>query len=130
MKHLRRFNEAGISNPHAWRNRPAPEKQTDMLDIVRGGDIDALEGFLKANEGKLKKLVNQAVKFSAPGTRNENKAIFDYVMDRYVDLVDFEEVNKWLRHDKAAPVADPRNGRDIDEHGNDWYYFDHPEDMK
>jgi hypothetical protein len=126
MKHLKKFNEAEIINPHAWRNRPTPERETNMLDIVRGGDIAALEDFLKANNDKLNKLVNQAARFSAPGTRNENPTIYDYVMDTYSDLVDMEDVAKWLKYDKKKPEA---SRRDIDEQGNDWYGFDHPEDL-
>ena len=127
MKHLKRFNEAEIVNPHAWRNRPAPERETNMLDIVRGGDIAALEDFLKANNDKLNKLVNQAAKFSAPGTRNENPTIYDYVMDHYNDIIDMEDLSKWIKYDRKKPAD---NRRDIDEHGNDWYGFDHPEDLK
>ena len=126
MKHLKKFNEAEIINPHAWRNRPTPERETNMLDIVRGGDIAALEDFLKANNDKLNKLVNQAAKFSAPGTRNENPTIYDYVMDTYSDLVDMEDVDKWLKYDRKKPEA---SRRDIDEQGRDWYGFDHPEDL-
>ena len=127
MKHLKRFNEAEIVNPHAWRNRPAPERETNMLDIVRGGDIAALEDFLKANNDKLNKLVTQAAKFSAPGTRNENPTIYDYVMDHYNDIIDMEDLSKWIKYDRKNPTD---NRRDIDEHGNDWYGFDHPEDLK
>lgn len=127
MKHLKRFNEAEIVNPHAWRNRPAPERETNMLDIVRGGDIAALEDFLKANNDKLNKLINQAAKFSAPGTRNENPTIYDYVMDHYNDIIDMEDLSKWIKYDRKNPAD---NRRDIDEHGNDWYGFDHPEDLK
>ena len=127
MKHLKRFNEAEIVNPHAWRNRPAPERETNMLDIVRGGDIAALEDFLKANNDKLNKLVTQAAKFSAPGTRNENPTIYDYVMDHYNDIIDMEDLSKWIKYDRKNPAD---NRRDIDEHGNDWYGFDHPEDLK
>ena len=127
MKHLKRFNEAEIVNPHAWRNRPTPERETNMLDIVRGGDIAALEDFLKANNDKLNKLVNQAARFSAPGTRNENPTIYDYVMDHYNDIIDMEDLSKWIKYDRKNPAD---NRRDIDEHGNDWYGFDHPEDLK
>ena len=127
MKHLKRFNEAEIVNPHAWRNRPAPERETNMLDIVRGGDIAALESFLKANNDKLNKLATQAAKFSAPGTRNENPVIYDYVMDHYNDIIDMEDLSKWIKYDRKNPAD---NRRDIDEHGNDWYGFDHPEDLK
>ena len=127
MKHLKRFNEAEIVNPHAWRNRPTPERETNMLDIVRGGDIAALEDFLKANNDKLNKLVNQAARFSAPGTRNENPTIYDYVMDHYNDINDMEDLSKWIKYDRKNPAD---NRRDIDEHGNDWYGFDHPEDLK
>ena len=127
MKHLKRFNEAEIVNPHAWRNRPTPERETNMLDIVRGGDIAALEDFLKANNDKLNKLVTQAAKFSAPGTRNENPTIYDYVMDHYNDIIDMEDLSKWIKYDRKNPAD---NRRDIDEHGNDWYGFDHPEDLK
>jgi hypothetical protein len=126
MKHFKRFNEAEIPNPHAWRNKPAAEKETNILDMVRGGDIDALEDFLHANEADLKRNVTRAVKFSAPGTRNENPTIYDYVMDTYSDLVDMEDVAKWLKYDKKKPEA---SRRDIDEQGNDWYGFDHPEDL-
>jgi len=127
MKHLKRFNESEIINPHAWRNRPTPERETNMLDIVRGGDIAALEDFLKANNDKLNKLVNQAARFSAPGTRNENPTIYDYVMDHYNDIIDMEDLSKWIKYDRKNPAD---NRRDIDEHGNDWYGFDHPEDLK
>lgn len=127
MKHLKKFNEAEIINPHAWRNRPTPERETNMLDIVRGGDIAALEDFLKANNDKLNKLVTQAAKFSAPGTRNENPTIYDYVMDHYNDIIDMEDLSKWIKYDRKNPAD---NRRDIDEHGNDWYGFDHPEDLK
>jgi hypothetical protein len=127
MKHLKKFNEAEIINPHAWRNRPTPERETNMLDIVRGGDIAALEDFLKANNDKLNKLVNQAARFSAPGTRNENPTIYDYVMDHYNDIIDMEDLSKWIKYDRKNPAD---NRRDIDEHGNDWYGFDHPEDLK
>ena len=127
MKHLKRFNEAEIVNPHAWRNRPTPERETNMLDIVRGGDIAALEDFLKANNDKLNKLVNQAARFSAPGTRNENPTIYDYVMDHYNDIIVMEDLSKWIKYDRKNPAD---NRRDIDEHGNDWYGFDHPEDLK
>ena len=127
MKHLKKFNEAEIINPHAWRNRPTPERETNMLDIVRGGDITALEDFLKANNDKLNKLVNQAARFSAPGTRNENPTIYDYVMDHYNDIIDMEDLSKWIKYDRKNPAD---NRRDIDEHGNDWYGFDHPEDLK
>lgn len=101
MKHLKKFNEAEIINPHAWRNRPTPERETNMLDIVRGGDIAALEDFLKANNDKLNKLVNQAAKFSAPGTRNENPTIYDYVMDHYNDIIDMEDLSKWIKYDSG-----------------------------
>lgn len=127
MKHLNRFNEAEIPNPHAWRNKSAEEKETNMLDIVRGGDVEALEIFLKANSDKMNKLVTQAIKFSTPGTRNQNPTIYKYVMDNYSDLVDMEDVAKWLKYDKDYIAS--KNGRDIDEHGNDWYGFDHPEDL-
>jgi len=127
MKHLKKFNESEIINPHAWRNRPTPERETNMLDIVRGGDIAALEDFLKANNDKLNKLVNQAARFSAPGTRNENPTIYDYVMDHYNDIIDMEDLSKWIKYDRKNPAD---NRRDIDEHGNDWYGFDHPEDLK
>ena len=127
MKHLKKFNEAEIINPHAWRNRPTPERETNMLDIVRGGDIAALEDFLKANNDKLNKLVNQAARFSAPGTRNENPTIYDYVMDHYNDIIDMEDLSKWIKYDRKNPAD---NRRDIDEHGNDWYGFDHPEDLR
>jgi len=100
MKHLKKFNEAEIINPHAWRNRPTPERETNMLDIVRGGDIAALEDFLKANNDKLNKLVNQAARFSAPGTRNENPTIYDYVMDHYNDIIDMEDLSKWIKYDR------------------------------
>ena len=126
MKHLNKFNEAEIPNPHAWRNNPAPEKEINILDMVRGGDIDALEDFLHANEADLKRNVTRAVKFSAPGTRNENPTIYDYVMDTYSDLVDMEDVDKWLKYDRKKPEA---SRRDIDEQGRDWYGFDHPEDL-
>lgn len=127
MKYLKRFNESEVVNPHAWRKGPVTEKETNMLDIVRGGDIAALEDFLKANNDKMNKLVTQAAKFSAPGTRNENPAIYKYVMDTYSDLVDMEAVAKWLKYDRKNPAD---NRRDIDEHGNDWYGFDHPEDLE
>ena len=127
MKYLKKFNEAEIINPHAWRNRPTPERETNMLDIVRGGDITALEDFLKANNDKLNKLVNQAARFSAPGTRNENPTIYDYVMDHYNDIIDMEDLSKWIKYDRKNPAD---NRRDIDEHGNDWYGFDHPEDLR
>jgi len=127
MKHLKKFNEAEIINPHAWRNRPTPERETNMLDIVRGGDIAALEDFLKANNDKLNKLVNQAARFSAPGTRNENPTIYDYVMDHYNDIIDMEDLSKWIKYDRKNPAD---NRRDIDSEGNDWYGFDHPEDLK
>ena len=127
MKHLKKFNEAEIINPHAWRNRPTPERETNMLDIVRGGDIAALEDFLKANNDKLNKLVNQAARFSAPGTRNENPTIYDYVMDHYNDIIDMEDLSKWIKYDRKNPAD---NRRDIDSEGNDWYGFDHSEDLK
>ena len=126
MKHLNKFNEAEIQNPYADRNKPAAEKEINILDMVRGGDIDALEDFLHANEADLKRNVTRAVKFSAPGTRNENPTIYDYVMDTYSDLVDMEDVDKWLKYDRKKPEA---SRRDIDEQGNDWYGFDHPEDL-
>ena len=126
MKHFKRFNEAEIQNPYADRNKPAAEKEINILDMVRGGDIDALEDFLHANEADLKRNVTRAVKFSAPGTRNENPTIYDYVMDTYSDLVDMEDVDKWLKYDRKKPEA---SRRDIDEQGNDWYGFDHPEDL-
>lgn len=126
MKHLNKFNEADIQNPHAWRNKPAAEKETNILDMVRGGDVDALEDFLHANEADLKRNVTMAAKFSAPGASNENPTIYDYVMDTYSDLVDMEAVDKWLKYDRKKPEA---SRRDIDEHGNDWYGFDHPEDL-
>ena len=131
MKHFKRFNEAEIQNPYADRNKPAAEKEINILDMVRGGDIDALEDFLHANEADLKRNVTRAVKFSAPGTRNENPTIYDYVMDTYSDLVDMEDVDKWLKYDKSHRdyVASKSNGRDIDSEGNDWYGFDHPEDL-
>lgn len=131
MKHLNKFNEAEIQNPYADRNKPAAEKEINILDMVRGGDIDALEDFLHANEADLKRNVTRAVKFSAPGTRNENPTIYDYVMDTYSDLVDMEDVDKWLKYDKSHRdyVASKSNGRDIDSEGNDWYGFDHPEDL-
>jgi hypothetical protein len=128
MKHLKKFNESEITNPHAWRNRPATEKEINILDIVRGGDVDALEDFLHTNEADLKRNVTMAIKFSTPGTRNENPTIYKYVMDNYSDLVDMEAVDKWLKYDKDYIASN--NGRDIDEHGNDWYGFDHPEDLK
>ena len=126
MKHLNRFNESEIPNPHAWRNNPAPEKEINILDMVRGGDIDALEDFLHANEADLKRNVTMAAKFSAPGTRNENPVIYDYVMDTYSDIIDMEAVDKWLKYDRKKPEA---SRRDIDEQGRDWYGFDHPEDL-
>ena len=126
MKHLNKFNEAEIQNPYADRNKPAAEKEINILDMVRGGDIDALEDFLHANEADLKRNVTRAAKFSAPGTRNENPTIYDYVMDTYSDLVDMEDVDKWLKYDRKKPEA---SRRDIDEQGNDWYGFDHPEDL-
>lgn len=128
MKHLNKFNESSIVNPHAWRSRPVSneDKEPNMLDIVRSGDVEALESYLQANKDRLQKFATMAAKFSAPGTRNENTAIYDYVMDNYDDAVDMEAVAKWLRYDKKKPEVT----RDIDAEGNDWYYFDHPEDMK
>ena len=126
MKHFKRFNEAEIPNPHAWRNKPAAEKETNVLDMVRGGDVNALEDFLHANEADLKRNVTRAVKFSAPGTRNENPTIYDYVMDHYNDIIDMEDLSKWIKYDRKNPAD---NRRDIDSEGNDWYGFDHPEDL-
>jgi hypothetical protein len=132
MKHLKKFNEAEIINPHAWRNKPAAEKETNVLDMVRGGDVNALEDFLHANEADLKRNVTMAAKFSAPGTRHQNTEIYDYVMDHYNDIIDMEAVAKWLKYDRSHRdyVASKSNGRDIDSEGNDWYGFDHPEDLK
>jgi len=132
MKHLKRFNESEIPNPHAWRNKPAAEKETNVLDMVRGGDVNALEDFLHANEADLKRNVTMAAKFSAPGTRHQNNEIYDYVMDHYIDIIDMEAVAKWLKYDRSHRdyVASKSNGRDIDSEGNDWYGFDHPEDLK
>jgi hypothetical protein len=131
MKHFKRFNEAEIPNPHAWRNKPAAEKETNVLDMVRGGDVNALEDFLHANEADLKRNVTMAAKFSAPGTRHQNNEIYDYVMDHYNDIIDMEAVAKWLKYDRSHRdyVATKSNGRDIDSEGNDWYGFDHPEDL-
>ena len=125
MKHLNKFNEAEIINPHAWRNKPAVEKETNVLDMVRGGDVNALEDFLHANEADLKRNVTMAAKFSAPGTRHQNTEIYDYVMDHYNDIIDMEAVANWLKYDRSSKS----NRRDIDSEGNDWYGFDHPEDL-
>ena len=125
MKHLKKFNEAEIINPHAWRNKPAVEKETNVLDMVRGGDVNALEDFLHANEADLKRNVTMAAKFSAPGTRHQNTEIYDYVMDHYNDIIDMEAVANWLKYDRSSKS----NSRDIDSEGNDWYGFDHPEDL-
>jgi len=132
MKYLKRFNESEITNPHAWRKGPETEKETNVLDMVRGGDVNALEDFLHTNEADLKRNVTMAAKFSAPGTRHQNNEIYDYVMDHYNDIIDMEAVAKWLKYDRSHRdyVASKSNGRDIDSEGNDWYGFDHPEDLK
>lgn len=126
MKYLKRFNESEIVNPHAWRKGPETEKETNVLDMVRGGDVNALEDFLHANEADLKRNVTMVAKFSSPGTRHQNTEIYDYVMNNYNDIIDMEAVAKWLKYDRSSRS----NRRDIDEHGNDWYGFDHPEDLK
>lgn len=129
MKYLKRFNEADIFNPHARKASISNEvdNRPHMLDIVKGGDVEALESYLQANQDKLERFVNQAARLSAPGSRFENAAIYNHVMDNYGDLVDMEAVKKWIFWEKGGPK---KQGRDIDEEGNDWYYFDHPEDMK
>lgn len=124
MKYLKRFNES---------LDPFDPKQRDMLDVVRSGDIDELERYLSENRDKMARLVTQAIKFSAPGTKYANPAIFGHVMDKYIDQVDKAAVDSWLYYDKAPAInwdaVSKNRGRDIDEHGNDWYYFDHPDEM-
>jgi hypothetical protein len=92
--------------------------------MVRGGDVNALEDFLHANEADLKRNVTMAAKFSAPGTRHQNNEIYDYVMDHYNDIIDMEAVAKWLKYDRSHRdyVAAKSNGRDIDSEGNDWVH--------
>ena len=39
---------------------------------------------------------------------------------------EMEAVANWLKYDRSSKS----NRRDIDSEGNDWYGFDHPEDLK